>query len=312
MEFIRGLHNIRPHHRGAAVTIGNFDGFHGGHARLIAHLKTRAQVLSAPTLAVLFEPQPAEFFRADAAPTRLMRLSDKLVALQQAGVDYVLALRFDAALAQRPAADFVADILVRQLAVRALVIGDDFRFGADRSGDFALLRQLGDVYGFTVESTITFADAGVRVSSTRLRQALAAGDFATVHGLLGHPYSYRGRVVHGDARGRLLGFPTANVLLPPRPPLSGVFAVTVGGIEGGVWPAVANVGRRPTVGGDRTLLEAHLLDFAGDLYGRKLTVYFHRKIRDEQRFASLDALKAQISADRDATVLFFTEHKVAS
>ncbi len=210
------------------------------------------------------------------------------------------------------AQDFIETVLVRRLRPRALVIGDDFRFGAGRAGDFALLRAAGHRHGFSVEPTPTYCEGGVRVSSTRVRQALARGVLDEAARLLGGPYTYGGRVVHGDARGRLLGFPTANLLMPDPPPLAGVFAVTVDTGTGSAHPAIANVGRRPTVGGARVLLEAHLLDFAGDLYGQRLAVRFLTRLRGEQTFSSLQALQAQISRDRDAARAFFGEREVVS
>ncbi|MHB1567493.1 MAG: bifunctional riboflavin kinase/FAD synthetase [Acidiferrobacter sp.] len=312
MEFIRGLYNVRPPARRAVMTIGNFDGLHAGHRQLIAYLVARAQALAAPSLIMIFEPQPREYFQGAAAPPRLMDLAQKLRALRETGVDYVLGLRFDATLAALPAADFIETILSRVLDVRLVVIGDDFRFGAGRHGDLALLTAAGTAGGFGVEPMPTFVDGGQRVSSTRLRAALSAGDLGEVRRLLGEDYCYRGRVVRGEARGRTLGFPTANLRMPEPPPLSGVFAVTVTTADGGHHAAVANVGRRPTFGSGRPLLEAHLLDFAGDLYGQVLTVRFHRKLRDERRFASLEDLRAAIADDRAAAAAFFARHKVAS
>ncbi|HUW98571.1 MAG TPA: bifunctional riboflavin kinase/FAD synthetase [Acidiferrobacter sp.] len=312
MECIRGLYNIRPRHCGAVATIGNFDGFHRGHRRLIDSLRERAAALQAPTLVMLFEPQPREYFQGAQARPRLMRLSAKLRALRDAQVDMVLVLRFDARLVALSATAFVDEILVKTLHIRALVIGDDFRFGTGRGGDFAMLRDAGERHGFSVESTATFTEADHRISSTRLRSALAAGALDEVQRLIGGPYRYRGRVVHGDARGRLIGFPTANVLMPDPPPLGGVFAVTAEGVGGRCYRGIANVGRRPTVGGGCVLLEVHLLDFAGDLYGQPLSVSFLKRLREERKFSSLGALQAQITADRDAARAFFAQHGVSS
>ncbi len=305
MECIRGLYNIHPRDRGAVATIGNFDGFHEGHRQLIAQLRARAAECGAPTLVILFEPQPPEYFQGAKAQTRLMRLSAKLRAFRKAGVDRVLALRFDARLAALSAEAFVDQVMVGALGVRGLVIGDDFRFGAGRRGDFAMLAARGREHGFFVESTPTFSDGSARISSTRLRAALAQGDMREAARLIGAPYAYTGRVVSGDARGRQLGFPTANVLMPEPPPLAGVFAVMVAVQGGGEYPGIANVGRRPTVGGGRVLLEAHLLDFQGDLYGRRLDVRFLERLRAERKFPSLAALQAQIEQDREAAQRFF-------
>ncbi len=254
---------------------------------------------------MLFEPQPREYFARGEARIRLMRLSAKLASLAEAGVDYAMVLRFDARLATLPAPDFIENILVGALGARGLIIGDDFRFGAGRAGDFAMLKAAGARHGFFVESTGTLSETGHRVSSTRLRTALARGDMREAERLIGAPYHYGGRVVVGDARGRLLGFPTANILMPDPPPVAGVFAVTVRTEEGRVYAGIANAGRRPTVGGGRILLEVHLLDFAGDLYGQRLQVGFLERLREEQRFPSLEALTAQIERDRACARTFF-------
>ncbi|WP_297390712.1 bifunctional riboflavin kinase/FAD synthetase [Acidiferrobacter sp.] len=305
MECIRGLYNVRPRHRGAVITIGNFDGFHQGHRQLVGLLEARAQAHDASSLVMLFEPQPQEYFARGEPRTRLMRLSAKLAALRAAGVDYAMVLRFDERLATLPAVDFIEAVLAGALGARGLVIGDDFRFGAGRAGDFAMLKAAGARHGFFVESTGTLSETGYRVSSTRLRTALARGDMREAERLIGAPYHYGGRVVVGDARGRLLGFPTANILMPDPPPVAGVFAVTVRTEEGRVYAGIANAGRRPTVGGGRILLEVHLLDFAGDLYGQRLQVGFLERLREEQRFPSLEALTAQIERDRACARTFF-------
>lgn len=311
MECIRGLYNVRPRHRGAVMTIGNFDGLHAGHRHLIGLVRARARALAAPSLVMLFEPQPREFFQGAQAPARLMDLGQKLLALRETGVDAALALRFNAALARLAATDFIDRILVGTLGVRAIVVGEDFRFGTGRAGDFAFLQAAGRRLGFAVEAASTFLVDGERVSSTRLRAALAAGDLDAAQRLLGRPYAQCGRVVHGDARGRQIGFPTANLTLPEPALLRGVFAVSVL-VDGTAHAGIANVGRRPTFGAGRTLLEAHLLDFAGNLYGHTLTVVFLKKLRDETAFASVDALVAQIQCDRDAARAFFAQHKGAS
>ncbi len=305
MECIRGIYNVRPRHRGAVITVGNFDGFHQGHRQLAGLLKARAQAHGAPALVMMFEPQPQEYFARGAPRARLMRLSAKLSAWRDAGIDYAMVLRFDERLARLSAPDFIEGIMVGSLAVRGLVIGDDFRFGAGRAGDFAMLKAAGDRHGFFVEATGTWTEAGQRVSSTRLRQALARGDMHEAELLIGAPYRYGGRVVAGDARGRTLGFPTANILMPDPPPVAGVFAVAVRTKDGRTHTGIANAGRRPTVGGGRVLLEVHLLDFAGDLYGQRLEVAFLERLREERRFPSLDALTAQIDRDRASARTFF-------
>ena len=306
MQLVRGLHNLRPQHRGCVVTIGNFDGVHRGHQAVLARLFERADELQVPTCVVIFEPQPREFFAPDTAPVRLSRLRDKVELLAAAGVDRVLCLAFNQRLRELSAEAFVRAVLVDGLGVEHLEIGDDFRFGCDRSGDFAFLQQAGQTFGFTVEEAATVELGGARVSSTRVRQALQVADFAVAEHLLGRPYAIAGRVVQGQQLGRQLGTPTANVQLKRhRVPLTGVFLVSVE-LDGVVRPGVANIGVRPSVKTDGFAhLEVHLLDFAGDLYDRRIVVVFHHKLRDEQRFASLEALKSAIAADVVAARAFW-------
>ncbi|CAI8767839.1 bifunctional riboflavin kinase/FMN adenylyltransferase [Pseudomonas sp. IT-P100] len=298
MQLVRGLHNLRPQHRGCVATIGNFDGVHRGHQAILARLRERALELSVPSCVVIFEPQPREFFAPDTAPARLARLRDKLQLLADEGVDRVLCLAFNQRLSKLSASEFVDTILVDGLGVQHLEVGDDFRFGCDRVGDFDFLQQAGVMQGFTVEAAQTVELEGIRVSSTQVRNALAAADFALAERLLGRPFQITGRVLHGQKLARQLGTPTANIQLKRRRvPLSGVYLVDID-IDGKTWPGVANIGVRPTVQGDgKAHLEVHLLDFAGDLYDRRLTVVFHQKLREEQRFASLEALKTAINAD---------------
>lgn len=298
MQLVRGLHNLRPLHRGCVATIGNFDGVHRGHQAILARLRERAAELGLPSCVVIFEPQPREFFAPDSAPPRLARLRDKLALLAAEGVDRVLCLSFNRRLRELSAAEFVHRVLVDGLGVKHLEVGDDFRFGCDRAGDFAFLADAGEREDFTVEAATTVELDGIRVSSTRVREALAVGDFALAEKLLGRPFQIVGRVLHGQKLGRQLDAPTANIQLKRRRvPLTGVYLVSTE-IDGQPWPGVANIGVRPTVAGDgRAHLEVHVLDFAGDLYGRRLTVAFHHKLRDEQRFASLEALKTAIAGD---------------
>lgn len=298
MQLVRGLHNLRPCHRGCVATIGNFDGVHRGHQGVLARLRERAAQAGLPSCVVIFEPQPREFFAPDKAPPRISSLREKLEQLRACGVDRVLCLTFNRRLRELSAEQFIAQILIEGLGVAHLEVGDDFRFGCDRSGDFTLLQAAGARAGFSVESAATIALDGVRISSTRVREVLAEADFAQAERLLGRPYTIGGRVLHGQKLGRTLGAPTANLRLDRlRPALNGVYLVSTA-VDGRRWNGVANIGTRPTVDGDgRAHLEVHLLDFAGDLYGRRLCVQFHRKLRDEQRFASLEALKTAIAAD---------------
>lgn len=300
MELIRGEHNLRPRHRGCVATIGNFDGVHRGHQAVIGQLLEEAGRRGLPSTLITFEPLPHEFFMGVKAPARLTALRERLQQFARLGVDRVAILRFDATLAGLDAGRFVQRTLVDGLGVSAVIVGDDFRFGKDRAGDFGSLAQAGARLGFDVLRQNTFALGDERVSSTRIREALATGDLDRVRQLLGRSYAISGRVRHGDKRGRTIGFPTANLALPKgTPAISGVFAIEASSAEGLRTRGVANVGTRPTVDGRIPLLEVHLFDFTGDIYGHHLCVELKRKIRDERRFESLEALKRQIRHDAD-------------
>lgn len=308
MRLIRGFHNLSTAPRGCALTIGNFDGVHRGHQAVLAQLRARAAELKLPATVMVFEPTPQEYFLSDLAPARLQRLRDKLTLFRGLGVDQAVCLRFDHRLAERDAEAFVQDILVDGLGVRHLVIGDDFRFGKGRDGDFAFLEQAGQRHDFEVVSTQTLADCGERVSSTRIREALVAGDLVMAEQLLGRPYRICGRVAPGQQRGRTIGFPTANVRLHRTvSPVRGVFAVRMHGIGDGPIPGVANLGTRPTVGGTEMVLETHLFDFDKDIYGHCVDIEFCRKLRDERKFESFEALKQQIQQDARQAQQFFSE-----
>ncbi|WHI48808.1 bifunctional riboflavin kinase/FAD synthetase [Microbulbifer sp. VAAF005] len=317
-ELIRGLHNLRPRHRGSVATIGSFDGVHLGHQAIIAQLKQRAQEHNLPSVAIIFEPQPHEFFSGERAPARLMRFKEKVLALFDAGADRVLCLQFNEKLRNLSANAFVRRILVDGLGIRHLVVGDDFRFGCDRSGDYQFLQGAGAENGFTVEDTATLEIRGARVSSTRIREALQRGEFELAEALLGRPYSITGRVAPGRALGRQLGAPTANVRLHRyRSPLVGVYTVRTKAANGSELApgrpeidGVANVGFRPTVEGEgaRPLLEVNLFDFDGNLYGKELAVEFCHKLRNEEKFASLEILKARIAQDIDDAKDWFVQN----
>jgi len=310
MELIRGLHNLKPHHRGCVATIGNFDGVHLGHQAVIRQVMDKGNELGLPVAVITFEPQPQEYFRPDEVPSRLTRFREKVLILETLFVDRVLCLRFNRQLASLTADDFVQRILVDGLGVKYLVVGDDFKFGKGRTGDFAYLQSIGPELGFEVSDTDSFSFAGERVSSTRIREALETGDLLLAKQMLGRDYSMRGRVAHGDKRGRTIGFPTANIYLHRKSsPLYGVYSVQLHSkhpqIGGHVLNGIANVGQRPTVGGTRTLLEVHLFDFSADIYGAYVDVTFLQKIRDEHRFESFEALKAQIALDVEQAKAFF-------
>lgn len=305
--FIRGLHNLRPWHRGCVATIGSFDGVHLGHQAILRQLLAVARQHQLPAVVIIFEPQPHEFFSGDKAPARLMRLREKIQALMAAGVERVFCLQFNAQLRNLSAEEFIEKILLDGLGIKHLVVGDDFRFGCDRRGNFALLQAVGAERGFDVTDTCTLEVDGVRVSSTRIRQLLEQGDFAGVEKLLGRPYSISGRIVYGQQLGRKLGVPTANVHLRRyKSPLHGVFTVTVTFADGSVHNGVANVGVRPTVNGvKKPLLEVHIFDFSRTVYGAMIDVAFHTKLRDEQKFNSLDELQAQLQTDIAQARQFF-------
>lgn len=310
MELIRGLHNLQPRHHGCVATIGNFDGVHLGHQAVIGQLAEKAEAMGLPTAVILFEPQPQEFFDPARAVPRLTRLREKLMALRRYAVDRVLCLKFDARLAAMEPEQFMQRILVEGLGVRYLVVGDDFRFGRKRRGDFAMLADAGARHGFSVVNMHTVSIDGERVSSTRIRAALAASDLPSAEKLLGRPYRMCGRVAHGDKRGRTIGIPTANIHLHRKvTPITGVYAVEVFGLSREPVAGVANIGTRPTVGGTRTLLEVHLFDFSDTIYGAYLRVNFVHKIRDERRFGSFDELKQRIGQDVvEARAFFRTYH----
>lgn len=299
MRLIRGLLNLRKIKQGCVVTIGNFDGVHMGHQAVINKLAKKGSVLNLPVVVVLFEPQPLEFFTPKKEPARLSRLREKLVLLKNLPVDSVLLLRFNRALSRLQATEFIQKILVDGLNTKYLVVGDDFRFGFRRLGNYELLQKISTKAGFIVENTGSHNIDGERVSSTLIRNALANGDLESAKRFLGRHFSIIGRVVHGEKKGRSIGFPTANIpMLRKNSPIHGVFAVTMSRFRTKEWSGVANVGVRPTFGGNSVLLlEVHLFDFDFDLYGSLVEVHFHKKIRDESRFGSVDELKKQIQLD---------------
>ena len=297
MRVTHGL--TAPAGKRLALTIGNFDGVHRGHQAMLARTVARARELRLDACALTFEPHPREFFTPATAPARLTRLRDKLELMAAAGLDRVHVARFDARLASLPAERFVDTYVAHGLRTAWLLVGCDFRFGARRGGDFALLGELAGRHGFELEAMPEVALHGERVSSSAVRAALAAGDLAAAERLLGRPYAMSGRIAHGEKLGRELGFPTANIPLPQRAPLAGIFVVECL-IEGEApWrPGVASVGRRPTVNPTAApLLEVHLLDYAADLYRRHLQVRFLTKLRDEQKYDDVPALRAAIAGD---------------
>src|SRR5918992_6407584 len=288
-----------------ALTIGNFDGVHRGHRTLVERVTARARELQLTSCVLTFEPHPREFFMREAAPARLTRLRDKLALLEETGVARVHVARFDRRFATLSAQSFAEEVLVRGLGAQWVLVGRDFRFGAQRAGDYAALVAAGRRHGFEVETMPDVLFEGVRVSSSAVRSALKAGDLARAERLLGHPYTISGRVAHGAKLGRSLGFPTANIPLRRPPPLSGIFAVEVDGLGRGV----ASLGLRPTVNPvPLPLLEVHLFDWDGELYGAHLRVRFLKKLREEQKYDGLESLKAAIAGDAQDARAYFANH----
>ena len=299
MELIRGLHNLAPRHRGSVVSIGNFDGLHRGHQALIARLRVLAAEHRVPVTIVTFEPMPREYFQRDNPPPRIADLRGKLRDLEAFGVERVLLLPFGPRLAAMTAEAFVQQVLVEGLGARAVIVGDDFRFGAKRVGDLALLKAIGSTAGFTADGLGTVTLDGERSSSTALRTALGLPDLDTVERLLDRRYRITGRVRHGLKLGRELGMATANLHLGRPPALAhGVYAVKAYWADApdGL-PGVASLGVRPTLGLTTCLLETHVFDVKPNLYGQEIAIEFHKFLRPQLKFDGLDALAAQMQAD---------------
>ncbi|MHB8914457.1 MAG: bifunctional riboflavin kinase/FAD synthetase [Thiobacillus sp.] len=299
---MRITHGFNPLTQPHAVTIGNFDGLHLGHQAMLTRLQQVARERKLPSCVLSFEPHPREFFSPDKAPARLSSLREKADALDLLGIDHLHVFRFERKFAALSASDFVTRVLINTLQARYVLVGDDFRFGAQRAGDIALLAQSGTADGFDAEALTTVQVEGERISSTAVRTTLAAGDLAHATRLLGRPYSICGRVMHGDKLGRKLGYPTANVELKHnRPPLSGIFAVQVSGLGTESLPGVASLGVRPTIkgAGAAPVLEVHIFDFNDEIYGHRVRVDFLHKLRDEAKYPDLPSLVAQISRDVD-------------
>ena len=298
MELVRGLQNIPKAGRGCVLTVGNYDGVHLGHQQMIGAVKRRAAELGTAATVLVFEPSSKEFIDPDGAPPRLTRWREKFAALQALGVDRLVTLRFDEHIRAMTPQSFVDELIVAGLGAKHLVVGDDFRYGSNACGTIDSLRAAGREYGFGVEQMDPFILDGVRVSSTAVRERLERSDYAGAARLLGRPYRMTGRVAHGTELGRTLGFPTANLrLMRRKSPMWGVLAVRVHGIEARALEGVASLGTRPTVNGNEPLLEVHLFDFSGDLYGRLIEVEFVAKLREELKFESLDAMMVQMKVD---------------
>ncbi len=297
-----------------ALTIGNFDGVHLGHQAMLGRLRAAAAARGLPTCVMTFEPHPREFFAPDQAPTRLTSLREKLELLAAHGVDLVQVCRFDYEFAKTGAEAFIERIIVRGLGARWVLVGDDFRFGSRRAGDFVMLKQHAAPFGYEVEAIHSVMVGGERVSSTSVRNALASGELELAGELLGRPYSISGRVVHGDGIGRKLGFPTANVQMKHnRPPLFGIFAVELHGAGAEPLAGVASLGVRPTIrAGGAPVLEVHAFDWSGSLYGRHVRVDFLRKLRDEEKYVDLATLTRQIALDVENAKTYFRARAAAA
>lgn len=309
MQLIRGLAHLKPLKNGCVLSIGNFDGIHTGHRKVIEKLLKQGKKMNLPVVVMIFEPQPLEFFLGSNAPSRIMRLREKVLQFKSLEIDTLLVAKFDQNMADYQADAFISDFLVDKLNVKYLIIGDDFRFGKARNGNFSLLKERGQQYGFLVEDTHSFFVEKQRVSSTLIRDALGRGDLVTAKQMLGSDYSVCGRIAHGNKLGRTIGFPTANIeMFRKNSPVSGVFAVTMKGINKEPINGVANIGTRPTLDGGKTvILEAHLFDFNQQIYGQYVEVFFKKKIRDEVRFNSVDELKQQIEKDIIIAKQIFTQ-----
>ena len=299
MKLVRSIASVPLTSQGCVLTIGNFDAVHLGHQTILAKLRRKADALGLPVVVMTFDPHPQEFFLGDNSSARLSDSSTRFFSLQEQGVDVMLLVPFNAEMASTSAEEFVEQALLGQLNVRYLLIGDDFQFGKGRSGNFSMLKGYEVPGQFEVENTETILQNEQRISSSRIRELLAEGDLSGAAALLGRPYRLTGRVTYGQQLGRQWGFPTLNLPIKHKPALTGVFSVQVGGLGKGRLNGVVNLGTRPTVGGLKTLLEVHIFDFDESVYGRRICVEFVDKIRDEKKFDSFDALKAQIMKDAE-------------
>ncbi len=308
MEVINGIHNLQPRHHGNVITMGNFDGVHHGHQVLLHHLTAKGKELGVPSMLITFEPQPREFFAGSEVPPRLTRLREKVTLLKASGLDRLLLIPFNETTAKTSAEWITEELFHRLLGAQYVVIGDDFRFGRGRAGSYEMIKMSGQQHGYGVSHMGTLELENERVSSSRVREVLAAGDFELAERLLGREYFIMGRVVYGRQLGRQLGVPTANIRLQRyKAALEGVYCVTVEGIGDDDYQGIANIGVRPTVDGKEPLLEVHVFDFQGNLYGDLLTIKFKHKLRDEQAFASIDELKTQIDKDIATARAWFAE-----
>jgi len=308
------LINLRHHHKKCVATIGNFDGIHLGHQAIISQLKEIAKKYNLPTVVIIFEPQPQEYFSPDNAPARLTRLREKVEEMDRLGVDRLVCIRFDGGLANLSAREFVERLLIEGLEISHLVVGDDFRFGKNRQGDFSMLENMADEFGYELDHTKTCLFQGMRISSTRIRQALANDDLKLASQLLGRDYAISGRVVHGDKRGRELGFATANMELHRlHSPVMGVYITRVHikhnqGSGESSHQAVTSIGTRPMFDGEGIRLETHILDFDENIYAKHIRVEFLEKLRAEMKYSDINNLKKAIESDIENARQYFVEN----
>ena len=306
MQLIRGFNTNFTNSPGVVATIGNFDGVHLGHHAIFKKLQKKGSSLGLPSMVIVFEPTAKEFFSKDNAPPRLTRFREKFSLIKNLGIDQFVCLPFNTSLANMNANTFVKNVLIDYLHVKHITVGDNFRFGKNRIGDFDLLKYLSSKFNYEVEKIESYLVNGDRVRSSSIREFLANGELKNAEQFLGRTYSISGRVIHGDKKGRTIGFPTANIPIKRiKSPVSGVFAVKVIIEDSEELFGVANVGHRPTVDGIKTQLEVHIFNFSNDIYRKHLTVYFYKKIRDEIKFESFEALKNQINQDSDTAKKFF-------
>lgn len=306
MQLIRTIHSYNSDSEGAVATIGNFDGVHLGHQAVINKITRQSKKLSLPSMVISFEPSAKEFFLKQSAPARLTNFREKFSLVANFGIEQFVCLNFNEELSNMPAETFIKNILVDTLQIKQLTVGDNFRFGKDRKGDLKLLKDYAAKLDYQIDNTDSFVKDGKRVSSTLIRESLQAGNFDAASKMLGRQYSISGHVIHGDKKGRTIGFPTANIPIKRKIcAVNGVFAVTVNRQDGTEYPGVANIGHRPTVGGTRTQLEVHLFNFSQEIYGEILNVTFHKKLRDEKKFDSFEELKNQIEQDSKSAQKFF-------
>ena len=306
MQLIRHIHSYKNSSSGCIATIGNFDGVHLGHQKVVSKIVQKSKELSLPSMVITFEPTAKEFFLKKHAPARLTNFREKFCQIHELGIDLFVCLQFNKELANMPAEVFIKDILIDALRIKYLAVGDNFRFGKDRKGDFALLQEYAEKFNYEVNDTLSFTHNDLRVSSTLIREYLANGALNRAKEMLGRDYSMSGHVIHGDKNGRTIGFPTANIPIKrKKSAVNGVFAVDVLMENGEKLHGVANIGHRPTVGGTRTQLEVHVFQLSHEIYGNHLNVTFRKKLRDEKKFDSFEELKEQIKLDTQSAQDFF-------